>query len=136
MRNSTHLRMQRLVLLMFWTKACDSEFIFIGRQESICVICMHVLCVCIWLISVTAWFAHPGSRCCDALFAFYRRFVLLEKQLKLYWFKGFYDHVYLLYSRSLTPDCTRVHHHVTELPYTVHTEVFLGMSEIYMPFSN
>lgn len=46
--------------------------------------CMHVLCVCVWLISVTALFAHPGSRCCDASFALLQNVFVIEEELKLY----------------------------------------------------
>lgn len=51
--------------------------------------CMHVLCVCVcvWLISVTALFAHPGSRCCVALFALLQN-IFIEEVLKLYSFKA------------------------------------------------
>lgn len=87
MQNCTqefHLRMQRWVLLMFLAKACNIKFICIRGQESICVICMHVL----WSISVTALFAHPGYRCRDASFALSQNVFVIEQELKLYWFKA------------------------------------------------
>lgn len=83
MQNCTqefHLRMQRSVLLTFLAKACNTKFICICGQESICVICMHVL----WLISVTALFAHPGYRCRDASFALLQNVFVIERELKLY----------------------------------------------------
>lgn len=109
MQNCTqefHLRMQRSVLLTFLAKACNTCKHCVCGQESICVICMHVL----WLISVTAPFAHPGYRCRDASFALLQSVFVIEQELKLYWFKAIFwllESLLSAYSRSLTLDCTR-----------------------------